>query len=77
MTAEDIVNKFQKLADANGYRLSNFAERVAKAKLRLFGEKEWAKCPCVQDGKHACISPLCKRHIEEEGRCHCNLFLNK
>lgn len=77
MTKEDIIEKFKVLAEKFGYKLSENAEKVAKAKLLLFGEKQWAKCPCVQDGKHACISPLCKQHIEEEGKCHCNLFLKK
>ena len=69
-----IVEKFKILAEKNGYVLTDNALKIAKAKLRFFGEIQWAKCPCVQDGKHACISPLCKKHIEEEGVCHCNLF---
>lgn len=77
MNAEEIVEKFKVLAEKNNYELSENALKVAKAKLRLFGEKQWAKCPCVQDGKHACISPLCRQHIEEDGKCHCNLFFKK
>ena len=69
-----IVDKFKILAEKNGYELTENSEKIAKAKMRFFGEKQWAKCPCVQDRKHACISPLCKKHIEEEGVCHCNLF---
>ena len=74
MTIEEIVEKFKALAAKNNYTLTDNANKIAKAKLMFFGDKQWAKCPCVQDGKHACISPLCKQHIEEEGICHCNLF---
>lgn len=77
MTVEDIVEKFKVLAEKNGYDLTDNAPKIARAKLNFFGETQWAKCPCVQDGKHACISPLCKKQIEEEGICHCSLFKKK
>ena len=42
-----IVEKFKVLAEKNGYVLTDNALKIAKAKLRFFGEKQWAKCPCV------------------------------
>ena len=69
-----ILAEFQKIADTEGYQLTQNAEKIAKAKLRFFGIENWAKCPCVQDDKHACMSSCCKEQIETKGVCHCNLF---
>ncbi len=50
-------------------------EKIARAKLMMFGEAEWYRCPC--DGNNparSCISELCKKDIAEKGVCHCNCY---
>ena len=69
-----VVEEIKKLAKENNFGLTDNAERIAGAKLRFFGIDDWKKCPCVNDGEHACISPKCREQIENEGVCHCNLF---
>ena len=69
-----IVDKFKKLADVNGYTLTENAEKIANAKLNFFGEKQWAKCPCDPESDRACISKRCKEDIERDGICHCSLY---
>lgn len=71
MTTEEIRIELEKIAKDNNYTLTNNVDRIINAKLRL---SNWRNCPCVQDGKHACLSDTCKQQIETKGVCHCNLF---
>lgn len=70
-----IIEKFEKLANVNGYILTENAEKIANAKLNFFGEAKWAKCPCDPESDRACISKKCKEDIERDGVCHCNLYI--
>lgn len=36
-----IIDNIKKLADEKGYELTEYAEKIAKAKERFFGEEEW------------------------------------
>ena len=63
------------LADVNGYVPTENLERIARAKEKLFGEDNWVRCPCDRNNiERYCISPLCKKTIEETGTCHCNAY---
>ena len=64
-------------AAANGYGLTKFYTKIAKAKERFFGEKDWRRCPCDPESDRACISARCRREIEENGFCHCNCYCKK
>lgn len=61
-------------ATANGYGLTKFYTKIAKAKERFFGEEDWRRCPCDPESDRACISARCRREIETNGACHCNCY---
>lgn len=69
-----IKDSIVKMAEENGYDLTQNVEAIAKAKYRFFGVDNWRKCPCVRDDEHACISKQCHIDIEKDGVCHCNLY---
>ena len=69
----DILEEIGKLAKENGYNLTEYAPRIAKVKLRLFGT-DWKRCPCDPNSDRSCISKKCREDIEQTGRCHCNCF---
>ena len=74
MIKKEIRIELEKIAKDNNYALTNNVDRIINAKLRFFGEENWRNCPCIQDGKHACLSETCRQQIESKGVCHCNLF---
>lgn len=70
-----LKDKLQALADANGAKFSDKADRIIKVKERAIDEYQ---CPCYPDDpEHFCISPLCKSEIDTKGRCHCGLYIKK
>lgn len=74
MSSENILHQMQWLADMNGYELTEFASKIAAAKERFFGEKDWSKCPCDPDSDRSCISEHCHQDIKLHGHCHCNCY---
>ena len=68
------VEAFNKENPETQIELTDNVDRIIKAKLRFFGIDNWSKCPCVQDGQHACISETCKQQILNKGICHCSLM---
>ena len=73
MTEDDIYLEIKKLADANGYQLTENAIKICAFRSRA--DIPLSKCPCEQNNpKRYCISELCKDDIERYGRCHCNCF---
>lgn len=75
MELNTIIENIKTCAKENGFKLTNNVERIAKAKLRFFGE-EWSKCPCYppEDTIHGCGTDACNKDIEESGKCHCRLY---
>jgi len=73
----DIEINIVEMADKNGWKVSNNLERIAKAKNRFFGLAEWHRCPCYppSDTIHGCGTEACSKQIEDDGKCHCNLYL--
>ena len=70
-----LKDKLQALADANGAKFSDKADRIIKVKERAIDEYQ---CPCYPDDpEHFCISHLCKSEIDPKGRCHCGLYIKK
>lgn len=74
---EEVLNEIKWLADMNGYDLTQHAPKIANAKLRFFGRKEWFRCPCDPDSDRACISEHCHEDIKRDGHCHCNCYCIK
>jgi hypothetical protein len=72
-----IMDNIKQLAAENGYELTEYAEKIAKAKERFFGEEEWQRCPCDPNSDRACISDRCKEEIARDGHCHCNCYKAK
>ena len=35
------------------------------------------KCPCDPDSDRACISKHCRQDIENDGICHCQLYMKR
>lgn len=76
MTEEEYYNQAKKLADENGFVLTENAHRICAFRARA--DISMDKCPCEQNNpKRFCISELCKEDIEKFGRCHCNCYYKK
>lgn len=71
---QTILEKIKKIATANGYKVTKYAPRIAKAKAQFFGVNKWARCPCDPESDRACISTHCCQDIAETGTCHCKLY---
>lgn len=75
---QEILEKMHKICAEHGYEPTPCMEKIANAKLRMFGMAEWMRCPC--DGKNpnrSCISEQCHKDIADTGRCHCNCYAKK
>jgi len=82
---EELIKQYEEYSKKNGFKLNpdkKIVEGVIKgllAREEKFGERY---CPCrrvtgnkEEDKKLIC--PCCwhKKEIEEQGHCHCNLFV--
>jgi ferredoxin-thioredoxin reductase catalytic subunit len=64
---------FGEMAEDVGAKLSNNADKILAIKARAIDEYA---CPCYpNDINHWCISPLCMKELNTNGRCHCGLFV--
>ena len=59
------------------YAPTDNLDRIAKTKLMFFGTKLWVKCPCDPESDRACISKHCRQDIENDGICHCQLYMKR
>lgn len=74
MNYKDILDNMQEMAVGKGFILTDNAEKIAKAKERMFGD-DWKRCPC--DGNNPlrfCGSKICEFDVKEHGICHCTCF---
>lgn len=71
---EQVVNLIKTVAEENNFDVTDNVEKIARAKIRFFGVADWRKCCCVRDDEHSCISPACRKEIEENGICDCRLY---
>lgn len=71
---QNVQQQLDFLATMNGYDLTEYAPKIARAKLKFFGVDKWFKCPCDPDSDRSCISEHCHKDIKEFGHCHCNCF---
>lgn len=70
----------QEFADANGFKLSKFAEKIID---RV--NKNGNYCPCVSEKErdahpendYECPCSLCIKDVKEFGKCHCNLYIKE
>ena len=77
-TPEEILHKMREICAEKGFAETENAPKIARAKVMMFGEQEWYRCPC--DGNNAeryCISELCARDIARDGECHCHCYKPK
>ena len=74
---EEIEEKIKQIAARNNFDLSDNLHKIAKGKLMFFGTKMWMKCPCDPDSDRACISKHCRQDIENDGICHCQLYVKR
>ena len=76
MTEDDIYIELKKLAQANGYQLTDNAIKICAFRARA--DIPLTKCPCEQNNpKRYCISETCKQDIEQHGICHCSCYCKK
>lgn len=75
MTRDEILTEIKNFAKENGYKVSEYADKIAEAKRRM--GTDWSDCCCHREGDHFCGSPLCKKEIEENGKCCCGLFIKR
>lgn len=69
-----LENMIKHCAEA-GYATTENAEKIAKAKNMMFGEKDWKRCPCDGHNENRyCISETCRKDIERDGICHCRCY---
>lgn len=72
---EEILKQMHEICAQYSYEPTSFMEKIANAKLRMFGMEEWKRCPCDdKNPNRSCISEQCHKDIEEKGRCHCNCY---
>ena len=70
MDKEHFKHAVELYANAKGYQLSPFAERIINRRLTACE----GKCPCdVSRGFCPCGEH--EKEIAEQGHCHCNLFV--
>lgn len=73
MNEDNIYIELKKLADANGYQLTENAIKICAFRARA--DIPLSKCPCSQnDPNRYCISEKCKEDIEMHNLCHCHCF---
>ena len=74
-----IIEKIKTTAAHCGYDTTDNIDKIARAKSKFFGVKNWAECPCdsTVESKRACISKACQQEIEQNGVCHCQLYQRK
>lgn len=76
VTEDYYYNECKKIADKNGFELTENAHRICAFRARASISLD--VCPCEQNNpKRFCISELCKEDIEKFGRCHCNCYCKK
>lgn len=75
-----LIEIYRKYAKKNGFRL-NPNEKIVKQLVKgmLDNEKKYGKryCPCRREHTVDTVCPCIyhKKEIEEQGRCHCFLFV--
>ena len=70
MTVEHFKHIAQLYAEAKGYKLSPFADKIITRCLNVTN----GNCPCdVSRGLCPCAQHT--HEVAEQGHCHCNLFV--
>lgn len=77
-----LVKEYEEYAEKNGFRLNpdqKMVEQLIKGLIE--NEEKYGKryCPCRIQHNDQTICPCAyhKREIEEQGHCHCFLFVRK
>ena len=70
----NFMMELKKIADKNGFKLSQNAEKVAR--YREVADIPLSICCCHKNDKERfCISQKCMDDIKNNGICACNVFL--
>lgn len=72
MQKEHFKHVIELYAEAKGYKLSPFADKIINRCLTACE----GKCPCDMTRGY-CPCGEHQREVAEMGHCHCNLFLKK
>lgn len=69
------LEKMLKVCDKAGFQPTENVEKIARAKVIMFNETEWYRCPCdANNEQRSCISELCADDIKRDGICHCRCY---
>ena len=74
-TEKGLRKVIARVAEAHGFEVSEFAEKIINAKLTMCKE-DYKLCPCSREpgSTRYCGSPTCIMETKQNGQCHCNLF---
>ena len=73
MTKDEVLAEMALIAEENGVKLTENAEKIASFRAR--SGLPLSKCVCSPDNPYrGCISSLCLKEIEEGNICHCRCF---
>lgn len=73
MTKEEIFEEMKQIAEENGLKLTENAEKIASFRART--GLPMNQCPCDKNNPYrGCIGILCKKELEENKICHCQAF---
>ena len=85
--AKKLIQKHQDHADKNGFRLNpdeQIVKRLISSFLSIEEKYGFKYCPCrrltkdrKKDEKIICPCIYHKKEIQEQGHCHCFLFVEK
>ncbi len=86
-SAKELIKKYQSYADENGFQLNpdkQVVKRLASNLLNIEEKYGFKYCPCrrltkdkKKDKKIICPCVYHKKEINEQGHCHCFLFVKK
>ena len=70
-----IVKKVNRIAEKNGFTITENKMKIIEAKLMLFRGGDYMRCPCKSfDESKYCGSEACLKEIQKNGVCCCGLF---
>lgn len=80
--AKKLIEEYREYAEANGFRLNpntKAVEHLVQALLKNEEQHGKRYCPCrkIHNDESVCPCIYHKKEIEEQGHCHCYLFVSK
>ena len=75
MNVDEIMNEMKLIAEEQGYKLTENAEKIAK--FRAMANIPLSICPCDKENPapyRGCVGIICENEIKTYGVCKCNCF---